>query len=119
MQEEKRHVPPAIYEFIFDCQDAKLPEQEIVKQLERKGMAREQVTMLVRQMTEERSQALRFAGKRNCIYGGMWALGSLGALAMLYSMAAEGSARAYAAVGCSMLFGLMLLVRGLLQMRSS
>lgn len=109
-QKQKNH---ALHVLAATLLNTRTPHSEIINRLVKEGMSRKKATAIVASLAQARSQAMREAGRRRMIMGGLVA--GVGLLIVIANLTAiRESSSMFIAYG-ALLYGGFLLVRGWLQ----
>ena len=95
----QEEIMQAIYGFTAEKMEAGVSHAEIANELVEKGMDQESADMIVQQVHEVHREAYHTAGKKNIMYGALWAVGGTVVTVASYATAAEGDAKYVVAWG--------------------
>ena len=105
----------AVYTFTAEQMEANVSHTQIVSTLVEKGIDEESASTIVEQVAEARREAFHSAGKKNMIFGALWAVGGTVVTIGSYSAVSEGGGRYVVAWG-AVIFGVIQFFRGLSMM---
>jgi hypothetical protein len=105
-----------VYAFAADQMKDGASAHEIQASLVEKGLDPDDAATVVANLTRLKSEAIRSAGKKNMLYGGLWCVGGTVVTALTYSAAAAGGGRYVVAWG-AIVFGAVQFFRGVGQAR--
>src|SRR5262245_46867146 len=105
-----------IYQFAAELMGQNVPEREIERQLVGKGLDAESASIVVRNLRDVQTDAVRSAGKKNMIYGALWCVGGTLVTVITYASAASSpTGGSYVVAWGAIVFGAIQFFRGLSQ----
>jgi hypothetical protein len=106
----------AAYDLAAELLSAKVPPEDVSRQLAEEGLDTETAERVVCELGETRSQAVRSAGRKNMLYGTLWCLSGVLVTILTYQSAASSSTGGrYVIASVAIAVGVIQFVRGLLQ----
>jgi hypothetical protein len=103
----------AVYTFAAEQMRDGVAPAKIKASLIEKGVDEESAGVVVRNLKEARSKAIKEAANKNMLFGALWCIGGIVVTALTYSAAAGGGR--YVVAWGAVVFGAIQFVRGLAQ----
>ena len=103
----------AIYGMAAEAMAGGATDQRVQGMLVEQGLDQESASKVVSDLNQMKGEAIRDAGKKNMIYGALWAVGGTVVTVATYSAASGGGS--YVVAWGAILFGAIQFIRGAVQ----
>lgn len=105
----------AVYRFAAEQMRNGVEPTDIEKRLMEMGLDAEAAALVVNNLKQARSKALKEAGQKNMLFGALWCIGGIAVTALTYQAAAGGGGGKYIIAWGAIVFGAIQFIRGLAQ----
>jgi len=106
----ERQFVEAVYAFAAEQMKSGSSPQQVQARLVEEGLDQDSAGIVVSNLVDLRSEAIREAGRKNMLYGALWCIGGIIVTAATYSAASPGGT--YVVAWGAILFGAIQFFRG-------
>ena len=115
-QPPQEQIVQAIYQYAAELVKAGNSAKQVEKKLMEKGLDQQAAAVVVQNLFQMRSKALKETGKKSMLYGALWFIG--GTVVTLGTLAAASGGGTYVIAWGAIIFGAIQFFRGLSQYNS-